>query len=279
MEQHIGGPLLPSEVVLDLSRWVSTTQTPGDDVTASATDYNRETYDQIWPQLSDFIRYNPGARHRRRHVFELLDRCAFSSLLDVGCGNGETLRLVDARWPGRRLAGVDLSPAVIERNRSAVGHIAWSVCNVEADALPSGFDVVICAEVIEHCAEPARVITRLADAVTSGGHVIVTCPTGRVWPTERHFGHVRHPHPEELARWARDAGLHVAELWSWGFPTYALTKWAQNVDPSRALKHFAGDRPYGVPQIAVSTALWLANFANLRTSPWGVQLFALLRKP
>ena len=44
---------------------------------------------------------------------------------------------------------------------------------------------------------------------------------------------------------------------------------------SAVLKSFAGEKPYGVPQIAVSTALWLANFANLKSSPLGVQLFGL----
>lgn len=248
----------------------------------SATDYNRETYDRIWGQLSDFIRYNPGARHRRRHVFELLERCRFGSardsLLDVGCGNAELLRLVDARWPGKRLTGVDLSPAVVEENRRSLPHMEFQARNAEEDALPGGFDVVVCSEVIEHVADPAAVVSRLAGALVPGGHAVITCPTGRVWPTERHFGHVRHPARGDLEQWARAAGLVVEELWSWGFPMYALTKWAQNVDPERALKHFAGERPYGMPQIAVSTAVWAANFANLRSSPWGVQLFALLRK-
>jgi trans-aconitate methyltransferase len=248
-------------------------------VAGTATDYNRETYDRIWGQLSDFIRYNPGARHRRRHIFALLDRCRFDSLLDVGCGNAELLRLVDGRWPGKRLAGVDLSAAVVEQNRRALPHMAFSSANAEAEALPGGFDAVVCSEVIEHVADPAVVIRRLAEATAPGGHVVITAPTGRVWPTEKHFGHVKHPAPADLQRWAREAGLVVEELWSWGFPTYALTKWAQNVDPARALKHFAGERPYGAPQIAVSTALWVANFVNLRSSPWGVQLFALLRRP
>ena len=247
-------------------------------MTTTASDYNRETYDRIWSQMSDFIRYNPGARHRRRHVFQLLERCRFASLLDVGCGNGELLRLVDERWPGRRLAGADLSSNVVEQNQRALPRMSFVVANVEKDPLPPGFDVVVATEVIEHLDDPAGAIARLAGAVAPGGHLLVTCPTGKVWPTEKHFGHVRHPKPSDLADWGRSAGLDVVELWSWGFPLYALTKWAANVNPDAALQAFAGEKAYGPAQIAVSTALWIANFANLRSSTRGVQLFALFRK-
>jgi SAM-dependent methyltransferase len=228
--------------------------------------------------MSDFIRYNPGARHRRRHVFRLLARCPFDSLLDVGCGNGELLRLVDERWRGRRLAGADLSSAVVEQNQRALPSMQFVVADLERDALPTGFDVVLATEVIEHLDHPASAMARLASAVVPGGHVLVTCPTGRMWPTEKHFGHVRHPHPDDLVDWGKQARLDVVELCSWGFPLYALTKWASNVRPEAALQAFAGNKPYGPAHIAVSTALWLANFANLRTSTRGVQLFALFRK-
>src|SRR5688500_18256390 len=128
--------------------------------------------------------------------------------------------------------------------------------NIETDALPVDrtFDVVVATEVIEHLDDPEAAIKRLAQAATPGGHVVITCPTGKVWPTERHFGHVRHPRDADLAQWARRAGLDVEELWTWGFPTYALTKWAANVSPEAALQAFAGERSEGLPQIAVSTA-------------------------
>jgi len=247
-------------------------------VSTAATDYNRETYDRVWGELSDFIRYNPGARHRRRHVFELLSRCSFSSLLDVGCGNAELLRLIDARFPGKRLVGADLSSSVVTQNRAAHPAMEFFAVNIEKDALPTGFDVVTCTEVIEHLDDPRGALKALAHALAKNGHLIVTCPTGKVWQTEKYFGHTRHPTPADIDAWAREAGLVVEELWCWGFPFYGLTKWAQNINPELALKHFASERRYGAMQIAVSTALWLANYANLKSSPLGVQLFALLRR-
>ncbi len=245
--------------------------------TPSAAEHNRAVYNAIWPQLSDFIRFNPGARHRRRHVFALLDGLRFQSLLDVGCGNAALLRLIDARYPGRRLSGVDLSESVIQQNRRAFAHLRFAVANVEEDDVPHA-DVVVCSEVLEHLDRPEQALQRIAAALPKSGHAIITTPTGRVHATERHFGHVRHPRPQELALQAEGAGFDVVELRVWGWPTYALTKWATNLDPEQALARFAGDRPYGFAEKSLSWSLWLANFANFERFPLGVQLFALLRK-
>lgn len=254
---------------------MTTTTTP------TATDTNRAVYDAIWPKLSDFIRFNPGARHRRRHIFSLLDRVRFDSLLDVGCGNAELLRVIDARYPGCKLTGVDLSDTVVQQNTRQFPHMHFAVANVEADELPvpeGGVDVIVCGEVLEHLDRPDLALARIARALAPGRHAIVTTPTGPVHTTERYFGHVRHPRPRELALQADAAGFDVVELRVWGWPTYAFTKWATNLDPDRALARFAGDKPYGLIEKGISHSVWLANFVNFDRSPLGVQLFALLKK-
>jgi 2-polyprenyl-3-methyl-5-hydroxy-6-metoxy-1,4-benzoquinol methylase len=250
-----------------------------------ATAYNRETYNRIWEQMSDYIRYNPGARHRRRHVFKLLDKQNFTSLLDVGCGNGELLRMIDAHYPGKQLTGLDLSEAVVKQNQTHLPAMAFGVGNVETDVInlkklkqKDGFDVVVCTEVLEHLTDPATALKHLADACKKGGVVIVTCPTGHMFPTERFFGHVKHPKPHDIRGWAADAGLDVEQLWQWGFPWYALTKVATNINADAALKRFAGDKPYGFIEKAISTTLYAANFANLTSSRGGVQLFVRMKK-
>jgi SAM-dependent methyltransferase len=245
---------------------------------STASETNRATYDRLWAGLGDFTRYNPGARHRRRWVLELLERRRFSSLLDVGCGNGLMLSLIDARFPGRRLAGADLSEVALEENRRVLPHMQFHAVDLAKDGLPEGFDVVTCCEVIEHLDDQPGALKKLAASVVPGGAVLVTCPTGPLYPTEKHFGHVRHPTPDELVGWARDAGLEPVQVVSWGFPFYALTKWATNLKPDMALERFGMEKSYGVAEKAVSGALYLLNYANVPSSSRGVQLFALFQK-
>ncbi len=243
-----------------------------------ATGYNRDTYDRIWPQMSDYIRYNPGARHRRRHIFQFLDRVRFRSLLDVGCGNGELLSLIAERYAARQLAGVDLSEVVVAQNAERWPQMKFSVANVETDTLPGPVDVVVCSEVLEHLAEPVTALHHIRAALTPTGHAILTTPTGTVHTTEKHFGHVKHPHPSELRQQCNDAGLDVVDLRVWGFPVYSFTKWATNLNPDAALDRFAGEKPYGFVEKAISTSLTALNFLNFERSARGVQLFALVRR-
>lgn len=247
-------------------------------MTSTAAGKNRETYNRIWRELTPFIRYNPGARHRRRLLFALVDELPKRTVIDVGCGNGELLRLLRARYPEiEEATGADLSDAVIAHNRRAQPDTRFEVLDLERAALPAQAELVTCAEVLEHLDHRARAFANLAAMVAPGGALVVTCPTGKVYATERHFGHTTHPDVAELHALGAASGLELERVDNWGFPTYRLTKWLTNLNPELALRKFAVER-YGLSQVLVSGALYWANFLNLPSSSLGCQLFARFRK-
>jgi SAM-dependent methyltransferase len=243
----------------------------------SAVERNLSFYRGFWEDTPDFIRYNPGARHRRRMILDLLRGLRFDSLLDVGCGNGELIALVAAQSHGVRLTGADLSPDQIERNRRRLPGVEFFALDVQSAALPRTFDVVTCSEVIEHLDDAAAALKNLARMVAPGGSLLVTCPAGTMYATERHFGHVRHPKVGDLRAWADAAGLEVDTIWNWGWPTYTALKWATNVNAEWALRNFASGA-YTASAKAVSTGLYWLNFLNRRNHRRGCQLVALFRR-
>jgi hypothetical protein len=111
----------------------------------------------------------------------------------------------------------------------------------------------------------------------AGGKLVITCPTGRMFATERHFGHIHHPTPEELTGHAGAAGLRLLSLCNWGWPTYRLLKWATNVNSDWALSKFASGA-YSYPAKALSTALYWLNYANRSHDARGCQIVALFQK-
>lgn len=247
----------------------------------SASAYNRELYDSVWEGQRDFIRYNPGARWRRRFTLDLVDAAGLdrdgSSLLDVGCGNGELLSELHSLYPNVKLAGADLSEAVVEANQRRFPEMRFFALDVEKAALEERFDCIVSCEVIEHLDDREAAFEHFAEMLRPGGHLVLTCPTGRVFPTEKHFGHTTHPTPGEIGERASRNGFAVKRLINWGFPTYYALKWATNVNPEWALKNFSNTQ-YGAKQIVVSEALYWLNRLNLRSSPVGCQLFVLLEK-
>jgi SAM-dependent methyltransferase len=248
-------------------------------MTTAAADRNKQTYDRIWRELSPFIRYNPGARHRRRIMFDLVDALPKEKVLDIGCGNAELLRLLVARYPTIKTAiGADLSDAVVEQNRATMPDMEFKVLDIEKSALPIQVDLVTCTEVVEHLDKRKEAFGHLASMIKPGGALVVTCPTGKVYATEKHFGHTTHPDVEELRDLGRQAGLVLDTCVNWGFPVYRMTKWLTNLNPEFALKNFAVET-YGAMQVLVSDALYFANYLNATSSPLGCQLFALYKKP
>ena len=106
-------------------------------------------------------------------------------LLDVGCGEMPYLALFQPHV--REVVGLD---AVPNPRASLVGPI---------EAIPApdaSFDVVLCAQVLEHVDDPAQGIRELARVTRPGGRVLLST----------HGAMVYHPNPVDLWRWT-GAGL------------------------------------------------------------------------
>jgi 2-polyprenyl-6-hydroxyphenyl methylase / 3-demethylubiquinone-9 3-methyltransferase len=152
-------------------------------------------------------------------------------VLDVGCGGGLLAEGMARR--GARVLGIDLAPEAL-----AVAHLHAMEAGVAveyrqvavetlAESAAAGFDVVTCLEMLEHVPDPAAIVAALARLVRPGGHVIVSTINRnakafalaivgaeyvmRLLPKGTHR-YARLIRPSELARWARGAGLELADL-------------------------------------------------------------------
>jgi SAM-dependent methyltransferase len=96
------------------------------------------------------------------------------SWLDVGCGNGATLRAVSARLPGWRLIGSELD----ERNANQVEAIAGveRLHVGELSELDDAFDVISLVHVLEHLEAPSEVIGSLRRLLRPGGLILIESP-------------------------------------------------------------------------------------------------------
>src|ERR1700730_7294996 len=115
----------------------------------TAGDKNRAIYDEFWANCSDFSRYNPGARHRRRILGHIVQKLKYRSVLDVGCGDCQNLQWLRTHSPDNvEFVGVDLSPKTIEENTRRHRFARFFTLDIERQTLEETFDLVTCSEVI-----------------------------------------------------------------------------------------------------------------------------------
>ena len=228
-------------------------------------------YNEGWKQWDDMVRYSPAPRHRRRLVVNLISELKFASVLDVGCGNGEMLNAV-AQDHEAALVGVDISGPGIEQNRKRFPAARFHRLDIGKEKLEEQFDLVICSEVIEHIDDYVQALKNLR--AMSREYLVVTVPTGKVFPIDRAVGHVRHFQPDRLKQALEKTGFAVVQSLQWGFPFHTVYKHLTNLAAEKTLNTFAGKR-YGWSQRLVSEGINLLFYGNV--SPWGLQLIVLAK--
>jgi 2-polyprenyl-3-methyl-5-hydroxy-6-metoxy-1,4-benzoquinol methylase len=178
----------------------------------------------------------PG-RLRSWFIIRALRRLGFwdrrpRTLYDAGGGEGAFAVHVARRFPSWRVVIADNEAKTIERAlriKRALGLRNLEVRDVDLrePGEENTYDIVICADVLEHIEEDDRVVKHLGHALKPGGVLLITSPSV---PQPRHlplvawrerrigfhpsdYGHVRDGYSEERLRALfDDAGLSVESV-------------------------------------------------------------------
>lgn len=128
-------------------------------------------YPASWSAIYDLSDYD-----RRPWLGFYLDLVGpgVGSLLDLGCGTGSMTQALAGRLPpGARVAGVDLSPAMIAIARARAPEIDWHVGNIAEPPVQGRFDLVIVMfntlQYLLDRAELIRCFRAVADRLAPGG--------------------------------------------------------------------------------------------------------------
>ena len=93
-------------------------------------------------------------------------------LLDVGVGDGYTIRLVK---PDGKVSGVDFDQEVVEEARGR-GVLAQFGSAYEIPMPDASFDIITCVEVLEHLDSPMKALREVDRVLRQGGYLVVTTP-------------------------------------------------------------------------------------------------------
>jgi SAM-dependent methyltransferase len=169
---------------------------------------------------------------RRFYAAVIRRYAAPGRVLEIGCGLGHVLARLEGSF---ETYGIDVSEFAIEqaRHNAATSHL--QVAPAEAvGSLDGPFDSIAAFHVVEHLADPARVLAECSRATRNGGLLIYATPNpkapfaerkGDRWYGRRDPTHISLKEPEEWLRLTRDAGYRIRRAFGdglWDVPYIPL---------------------------------------------------------
>lgn len=182
---------------------------------------NRHEYNSGWETRWDDMKiHGPFSRHLRRILLSLLDSLSYSTLLDVGCGQGSLLADIRENNPQSKLSGLDFSSDAIKLAKQKVPNGDFYELNITESYVKRKYDVVICSEVLEHIKNDEAAIQHLYRMTEN--FIIISSPQGRMRKFEiSEYGHVRSYSKGELINKLKRNGFTPIKVIEWGFPFYS----------------------------------------------------------
>ncbi|MFM8379865.1 MAG: class I SAM-dependent methyltransferase [Planctomycetia bacterium] len=179
-------------------------------------------------------------------------------MLDVGCGNGATLRAFDRVAPGWTKAGTEFDAKYRAEVESIPNTEPLHVGPVEN--VPGSFDVITMIHVLEHIVDPIAVLETLRGKLAPGGLLLIEVPHHPANPFELLIAdHRTHFTADSMTRALVAAGFEVVSVAEDWIPK-ELSVVAR---PAQAALQAPPRRDAAVARARVAQSLaWLSGTAN-----------------
>jgi SAM-dependent methyltransferase len=172
-----------------------------------------EAYRQLYENGADDVWTAKGARNDLRVIREQIAQCiSAKTVLDVGCNTGEFLLSLPARVQKFGLEPSTAAGAMAAK--SGICIVGRTLEDLPTDAV---FDIITIIDVVEHVADPNKLMDyALAHLAPGGSLIVATGDPSNVW-WRRLFRsrfwysafpeHISFPSARALALWAKSHGL------------------------------------------------------------------------
>lgn len=131
--------------------------------------------------------WNPGeylrfGDERTRPSVDLAHRIAVESpatVVDLGCGPGNSTQVLVERWPLASVTGLDSSAEMVDAARLEYPNGEWIVSGIEAWQPEAPYDVVFSNAALQWLPDHGPLVERLFEAVAPGGALAFQIPSAQ----------------------------------------------------------------------------------------------------
>ncbi|MEB0048198.1 MULTISPECIES: trans-aconitate 2-methyltransferase [unclassified Pseudomonas] len=107
------------------------------------------------------------------------------SIVDIGCGPGNSTELLLERFPDAVVRGLDSSIDMIEAARKRLPHVQFDTADIDTWSESAAFDVIFANAVLQWLPDHARLLPSLVARLSKGGSLAIQMPDNLNEPSHR----------------------------------------------------------------------------------------------
>lgn len=104
------------------------------------------------------------------------------SIIDLGCGPGNSTRILSAKWPDAKIVAIDSSPEMIKKAKSGNDTISWITADIEHYDDSNKYDIVFSNATLQWIMNHKDLLPKLFRMTTNDGILAVQVPLNQNSP-------------------------------------------------------------------------------------------------
>jgi trans-aconitate 2-methyltransferase len=132
-----------------------------------------------------YIAFDDERTRPVRDLVSALPERQARSVIDLGCGPGNSTEVLAARFPGAAVSGIDSSPDMIAAARARLPKVPFTVGGIEEWKEEGPFDVIMANAVLQWVPDHATLLPSLVGRLASGGSLAIQMPDNLDSPAHR----------------------------------------------------------------------------------------------
>ena len=118
-------------------------------------------------------KYKKQPKYTTKVIYNILKRKNFKSLIDVGCGNGDFLKFISDKIPGKILMGTDIHKALIKQNKKKFNKLKFYYDDINFSKSKIKADIVHATGVINIFDDVEKFLKNIILRCKSKGQIFI----------------------------------------------------------------------------------------------------------
>jgi trans-aconitate 2-methyltransferase len=131
---------------------------------------------------TEYLRFEAERTRPSRDLAARIEVEAPEDIVDIGCGPGNSTRVLRERWPESSILGLDSSPAMIEKARKECPEGEWTVADAAAFDGRGAYDIVFSNAALQWMPAHEALVPKLFGALRPGGALAFQVPMFEAMP-------------------------------------------------------------------------------------------------